>query len=103
MILSRLSGDPGQDITALMTPAAFFNIQKYSDPKIDDFLAQAAAAPDEASRNKIYADLGLYAAEQAWFVAPVIQLTVTAYNPKTVSVTPPPFGQIPLYMYQLPA
>ncbi|GAB2965596.1 ABC transporter substrate-binding protein [Streptomyces heilongjiangensis] len=103
LLLQRLTGDPGQDFGGLFTSNAFFNVKKTSDPKIDSLLQEAAKTTDATARNGVYQKLALHAAEQAWFLGALELKTVTAYNPKTLSVSPPPRGQIHLYAYQLPS
>ncbi|MFC8361294.1 ABC transporter substrate-binding protein [Streptomyces griseorubiginosus] len=103
LLLQRLTGDLGQDFEGLFTANAFFNVKKTSDPKTDSLLQEAARTTDTAARNGIYQTLALHAAQQSWFLGALELKTVTAYDAKKLSVSPPPRGQVHLYSYQLPS
>ncbi len=103
LLLQRPTGQPGQDIAALFTPNAFFNVHKADDPKIDQQLAAAAAETDEDARNTAYQDLAVYAADQAWFAGTLMVNQITATKTDVVTATPPPFGEIFIYHYSTPS
>jgi peptide/nickel transport system substrate-binding protein len=102
LLLQVLTGDIGQDLANLFSPAAFYNVHKADDPQLAGLLQQAAQQTDVSARNKIYQQAALRAAENAWFLGTVQLQTVTAFDPKVVTVQPPDRGAIHLYDYHLP-
>jgi peptide/nickel transport system substrate-binding protein len=103
LLLQTLTGDPGQDLANLFSPNAFFNVHKADDPQMDALLKQAAQTTDAGARNKLYQQAALRGADDAWFIGGIQARTVTAYDPKVVTVVPPDRGKIHLYDYHLPS
>ena len=102
LLLQRPTGQPGQDLSGLFSPNAFFNVHKAADPKLDEMLAAAAALTDEAAQTKAYQEAAVYAAEQSWFAGTLMLQNISASKSDVVKTTPPPFGEIFLYHFVAP-
>lgn len=102
MSLVPVSGLPFTDFSTTMVPGGLMNPYNNSDPTITQYLEEAASA-DEADRGAIYTELATYAAEQAWFVGPVITGQRFAYNPDVVAVEEPARVGTPLLYNFTPA
>ena len=102
LLLQRVTGQPGQDLSSLFSPDAFYNVHKTADPKLDEMLAAAGALTDEAAQTKAYQEAAVYAAGQSWFAATMMLQNISAFKTDVVKVTPPPFGEIFLYHYVTP-
>jgi peptide/nickel transport system substrate-binding protein len=102
LLLSRPTGQPGQDLSALFSPNAFFNVHKADDPKLTEMLATAAALTDQAAQDKAYQEAAAYAAQQSWFAGTLMLQQISGFKSSVVKPTPPPFGEIFLYHYTTP-
>ena len=102
LLLQRPTGQPGQDLAALFSPNAFYNVHKAADPKLDQMLSAANALTDEAAQNKAFQEAAVYAAGQSWFAGTLLAQQISAFKTDVVKVTPPPFGEIFLYHYSTP-
>jgi len=102
-VLTSVTGQTFTDVTNLMTPASIYNPQKNGDPKIDQYLQDAAAATDASAATAKYAELGTYAQQQAWMITPVLMKTGYAFDPKVIAVDAPPNVVVPDLYYLSPA
>jgi peptide/nickel transport system substrate-binding protein len=103
LTLQRLTGDAGQDLQNAFDQNAFFNVHHGSDPQLTALLQQAAQTSDEGARNALYQQAAVRGAEDSWYIATLVLQTVTAFDSKVVTVTPPDRGGIHLYDYHLPS
>ena len=102
-VLTSVTGQTFTDVQNLMTPASIYNPQKNGDPKIDQYLQDAAAATDATAATSIYTELGPYAQQQAWMITPVLMKTGYAFDPKVIVVDPPPNCVVADLYYLSPA
>lgn len=103
LLLTRPTGDFGQDMGILFSPNAFYNIHHADDPQLDALLEKASLETDPTKRNQIDQQAAIRGAQDAWFLGTMILQTVTDYNPKVVTVIPPARGNLHLYDYHLPS
>jgi peptide/nickel transport system substrate-binding protein len=77
-----------QLIQFMISPTAIFNPFRYSDPKVDEYIAQIQNG-DEATQGEVAKELNRYIVEQAWF-APMyrVQGNVPSDANTTVEMLP---------------
>lgn len=75
------NGDPDNFMSLLMSEDATMNVARYKDATFNDMLAQALKTPNGPERNKLYADMEQYVADQAVWLPLSHMQQLTAYNP----------------------
>jgi peptide/nickel transport system substrate-binding protein len=90
-------------IEFLLSETATWNPSHYTDETSADLIEQIQYATDDATRDRLLADLGEHVLEEAWFAPWMRPLQVYAYNPEVVDVEPQVGNAVPFIWNFTPA